>query len=84
MNMRTFALAACCAALAVPALAGGLTDRIAAKFKVKATDTWFGGKRTIFDFNGYDAWVVEPPVGVMVPIASAASARVLPSEVMAV
>lgn len=64
MNMRTFALAACCAALAVPALAGGLTDRIAAKFKVKATDTWFGGQRTIFDFNGYDAWVVEPPVGV--------------------
>lgn len=24
------------------------------------TDEWYGFKRTIFDFNGYEAWIVEP------------------------
>ena len=46
---------------AASAFAGSLTDKIAAKYKVKKTDVWYGGERTVFDFNGYDAWVVEPP-----------------------
>jgi len=54
-----------CAVLAAgSSLAGTLTERIAAKHKVKTADTWYGGRRTVFDFNGYDAWVVEPPEGV--------------------
>lgn len=44
--------------------AGALTDKIAARHKVKSTDVWYGGQRTVFDFEGYDAWVVEPPQGV--------------------
>ncbi|MCQ2390255.1 MAG: alpha/beta fold hydrolase [Kiritimatiellae bacterium] len=51
-------------ALAVTAVGGALTDRIAAKYKVKGTDMWYGGQRTVFDFEGYDAWVVEPPADV--------------------
>ncbi|MDD4026112.1 MAG: alpha/beta fold hydrolase [Kiritimatiellae bacterium] len=51
-------------ALAFTAPAGNLTDKIASKYKVKVTDTWHGGQRTVFDFQGYDAWVVEPPADV--------------------
>lgn len=40
--------------------AGSLTERIARKYAVKATDTWCGGNRTVFDFQGHEAWVVEP------------------------
>ena len=43
---------------------GELTAKIAAKYKVKAVDTWFEGRRTRFDFKGREAWVVEPPEGV--------------------
>ena len=65
MNMmKSAAAAACLAAMAVPALAGSLTEKIAAKYTVKSTDVWYGGERTVFDFKGYDAWVVEPPKGV--------------------
>ena len=42
---------------------GTLTERIAKTFKVTATNTWYGGERTVFDFEGYEAWVVEPPAG---------------------
>jgi len=49
---------------AANAFAGSLTDKIAAKYTVKSTDVWYGGERTVFDFKGYDAWVVEPPKGV--------------------
>ena len=43
---------------------GSLTQKIARSYTVKSSDTWFGGERTVFDFEGYDAWVVEPPQGV--------------------
>ena len=67
MNMMKSAVAAVClAAVAAPAIAGSLTGKIAAKYTVKSTDVWYGGERTVFDFNGYDAWVVEPPKGVEV------------------
>ena len=42
---------------------GNMTARIGLEHHVKSTDVWFGGERTVFDFNGYDAWVVEPPTG---------------------
>ena len=48
------------------AFAGELAAKIAAEHKVVQTDTWYGGERTIFDFEGYEAWVVEPPAGVKV------------------
>ena len=51
-------------ALSFTAPAGNLTEKIASKHKVKVTDTWCGGQRTVFDFQGYDAWVVEPPAEV--------------------
>ena len=51
-------------ALATVAQAGKLTEKIAEKHKVKGTDVWYGGERTVFDFEGYDAWVVEPPASV--------------------
>ena len=44
--------------------AGELTAKIAAGHTVKSTDVWYGGERTVFDFEGYEAWVVEPPAGV--------------------
>lgn len=43
------------------AYAGRLTERISRRYAVKSTDVWYGGERTVFDFDGYDAWVVEPP-----------------------
>lgn len=48
----------------MPLFAGNLTERISGRYRVKTTDVWQGGQRTVFDFNGYDAWVVEPPKGV--------------------
>ena len=44
--------------------AGPLADKIAAKYRVKRQDTWANGERSVFDFDGCEAWVVEPPVGV--------------------
>ena len=41
-----------------------LSEKIAAKYKVKARDAWYGCVRTVFDFEGYEAWVVEPPSNV--------------------
>ena len=65
MGMMRAAVAVSCLALAAAhAFAGSLTDKIAARYTVKKTDVWYGGERTVFDFNGYDAWVVEPPKGV--------------------
>ena len=51
--------------VSLQAVAGGrLTERIAAKCEVTKTDEWNGGVRTVFKFNGREAWVVEPPEGV--------------------
>ena len=54
------------AALAVSAGAdaGSLTEKIREKHEVVRTDVWFGGDRTVFKFDGREAWVVEPPAGV--------------------
>jgi len=43
-----------------------LADLIAKKHKVIRQDAWYGGRRTVFDFQGYEAWVVEPPEGVAI------------------
>ena len=37
-----------------------LRNVISEKYKVLVADDWGGGKRTIFDFNGRRAWLVEP------------------------
>ncbi len=63
MKKSVFGVLALCA-VAGSVFADSLADKIAACHKVKSTDVWFGGRRTVFDFEGYDAWVVEPPVGV--------------------
>ena len=47
-------------------VASELSDRIATQHKIAAQDTWYGCRRTVFDFEGYEAWVVEPPEGVAV------------------
>ena len=62
--MKRLMVMAVAAVAAASALAGDLTERIAAKYKVTKTDEWFGGRRTVFDFEGHDAWVVEPPADV--------------------
>ena len=71
MNGGTGLLAAVAAFVAVvlaigDAIAGEfpLTLKIAGKHKILGTDDWYGGRRTVFDFEGYEAWVVEPPAGV--------------------
>ena len=45
---------------------GDLTDRIRATCEVVKCDEWYGGRRTVFKFQGHEAWVVEPPAGVAV------------------
>ena len=73
MNGGTGLLAAVAAFVAVvlaigDAIAGEfpLTLKIAGKHKILGTDDWYGARRTVFDFEGYEAWVVEPPEGVKV------------------
>ena len=38
----------------------GVAQKIAATKKVLRSDTWYGYKRTVFDFEGHEAWVVSP------------------------
>jgi len=59
MQMKLIVTLAC-AALSAPLFGGNLTAKIAEKHKVTRTDTFFGFERTVFDFNGHEAWVVEP------------------------
>lgn len=50
---------------AAPSLQGAcLAEKIAAKHAIRGTNDWYGCRRTVFDFDGYEAWVVEPPEGV--------------------
>lgn len=49
-----------CASLTLTA--GVLTDKIAEKCKVTATDKFHGFDRTCFTFRGCTAWVVEPSI----------------------
>ena len=37
-----------------------VAQKIAATKKVLRSDTWYGYKRTVFDFEGHEAWVVSP------------------------
>ena len=37
-----------------------LESRIAEKHKILKSDTWGGGHRILFDFNGRKGWVIEP------------------------
>ena len=37
-----------------------LPERIGRTHQVRTTDEWYGYSRTVFDFEGYEAWVVEP------------------------
>ena len=39
---------------------GSLESRIAAEHKILASDSWGGGHRVIFEFEGHRAWLVEP------------------------
>ena len=41
-----------------------LAGIVGRKHKVIRQDAWYGGRRTVFDFEGYEAWIVEPPEGV--------------------
>jgi len=43
-----------------------LGAKIASKHRVIRQDAWYGGRRTVFDFQGFEAWIVEPPAGVSV------------------
>ena len=38
----------------------GVAKRIAATKKVLRSDTWYGYNRTVFDFDGHEAWIVSP------------------------
>jgi pimeloyl-ACP methyl ester carboxylesterase len=53
-------LAALAASMA--AMAGNLTDKIAEKHKIVATDKFYGFDRTRFEFQGCTAWIVEPSI----------------------
>lgn len=45
-----------------------LANLIEKKFKLIRQDAWYGGRRSVFDFQGYEAWIVEPPEGA--PVAT--------------
>ena len=45
------------------ACGGPIGDKIAATCEVKSRDAWFGYARTVFAFDGEEAWVVEPKAG---------------------
>lgn len=64
MIRNSIALVVGCVIMSVSG--GDLSVQIARSHTVKLTDVWYGGERTVFDFHGYDAWVVEPPRGVKV------------------
>ena len=38
----------------------GVAQKIAATKKVLRSDTWYGYNRTVFDFEGHEAWIVSP------------------------
>ena len=53
-------VAAMGAAMALAGEVSPLEARIAAKHKVVISDSWGGGHRIVFDFNGRKGWVIEP------------------------
>ena len=62
--MKTSRIALALAVLAMgvfPVVAAPqLTAKIAEQHKIIRTDNFYGFDRTVFDFDGYEAWVVEP------------------------
>ena len=64
--MKKLVAAASAALLALGLEAGALTEKIAKDCVILGTDSFAGGERTRFRFEGYEAWVVEPPAGVAV------------------
>lgn len=65
--MRNALICAALAAVWVGTAAADVNAALAASgHKVVRQDDWFGGRRTVFDFEGCEAWVVEPPAGVAV------------------
>ena len=67
MNRRLTALPGVLAGLSLIALTAAgepqLTAKIATKHRIVRTDSFYGFDRTVFDFDGYEAWVVEPKAG---------------------
>jgi len=57
-KMMVLALAACAAASVWAKSA--TAEKIAAKYRVTASDSWCGGERTVFELQGCETWVVEP------------------------
>lgn len=43
-----------------PSDASSLRAKIAKRHKILGEDVWYGYRRTKFDFQGHEAWVVEP------------------------
>ena len=64
MHKKTFMVMAAClvAGSAVAADAAAVAEKIGAKCRITARDSWRGGSRIVFDFNGEEAWVVVPAV----------------------
>lgn len=62
--MKRMIMAALAATVCGTVFGGALTEKIRATHKVTRVDAWYGGQRTVFDFEGFEAWVVEPPAGV--------------------
>ena len=50
--------------LAGLASATELSDKIKSKYRIRAHGDWYGCTQTVFDFDGYEAWVVEPKAGI--------------------
>jgi len=64
MKMSVVALVAVVLANTCGYAATELEKQIAGEYKILTSDTWGGGHRIIFDFNGRKGWIVEPPAGV--------------------
>ena len=60
MNIRTIVAGAFAAGFACALWAGPDADRIAAKCKVFEKSTFQGFERIVFEYEGCEAWVVEP------------------------
>ena len=66
MKQVVLAIGAVLMAAAAESAGTEISAKIAGRHRVSGTDVWYGCRRTVFDFEGYEAWVVEPPEGVKV------------------
>ena len=60
MNTKAMSIMAAAALAGLAVKAGQDGDRIAAKCNVYGRDTFQGFERTVFEYEGCEAWVVEP------------------------